>query len=155
MPTIKQEMGAIDRRKFAWYDSLSDDEKKSLSMWVLMRYCSSVSSKVDEINHHYLGMTNELVNVHFNTLRHHPELQFRLMQIVGVGTDQFHPWIKPGKKKKDKSANPKLFGLIEQQRPDYSDDEIELLIKLMDKEETIALLTDFGIPDKKHKEYLK
>ncbi len=155
MPTIKQEMTAIDRRQYAWYDSLTEDEKKALSMWVLMRYCSSVDSKVDDISHHYLIMTNELVNVHFNTLRHHPELQMRMMQLVGVGTNQFHPWVKPMKQKRDKSANPKLFGLIEQQRPHFSSDEIEMLIRMMDKDETKQLLLDYGIPDKKHKEYLK
>lgn len=155
MPTIKQEMAAIDRRQFKWYDSLSEEEQKKLSMWVLMRYCSATDSKVEEINLHYLTLTNELVNVHFNTLRHHPELQFRLMQVIGVGTSQFHPWIAPGKRKKDTSANPKLFGLIEKQCPHYSDDEVELLISMMDKDDIKQLLQDYGIPDKKHKEYLK
>lgn len=155
MPTIKEEMAAIDRRKFGWYDSLTDDEKKGLSMWVLMRYCSSTGSNVDEINEHYLTMTNELVNVNFNDLRHHPELQMRLMQCVGIGTNQFHPWVKPGKRKKDKSANPKLFGLIEQRSPHYSDEEIEMLIKMMDKAEIKQLLVEYGLTDKQIKEYLK
>ena len=58
-----------------------------------MRYCSSVKNNVKDIEEHYLEFTNEIVNVHFNTLRHHPELQFKLMQAIGIGKQMYHPWI--------------------------------------------------------------
>lgn len=156
MPTIKEEMAAIDRRKFDWYSKLSEEEQKSLSMWVLMRYCSSTGSKVEEINEHYLIMTNELVNVYFNDLRHHPELQMRLMQCVGIGTNQFHPWIKPGKRKKDgNKVNKKLFDLFETRYPHLNDDEIDFLISNLSKDEIKANLTDSGMSDKQIKELMK
>ena len=34
----------------------------------------------------------------FNALRHHPELQFKLMQAIGIGKQMFHPWIALAKK---------------------------------------------------------
>jgi len=156
MPTIKEEMAAIDRRKFGWYASLTDEERKSLSMWVLMRYCSSTSSKVEEINHHYLTMTNELVNVHFNDLRHHPELQMRLMQCVGIGTNQFHAWIKPGKRRRDSNkANQKLYDVFVTRYPHLNDDEIDMLLDSMDRDAVKQNLQDSGLSDKQIKEMLK
>lgn len=155
MPTIKQEMAAIDRRNFDWYENLSDDERKSLSMWVLMRYCSSTSSNISDINEHYLTMTNELVNVNFNDLRHHPELQMRLMQCVGIGSDQFHPWINPMKRKKSKKGNAKLESFLLELYPTLKDDEMSLLIETLGDDKIRDMLEDAGIEKKKIREYIK
>jgi hypothetical protein len=155
MPTIKQEMGAIDRRRFGWYNSLTDDERKSLSMWVLQRWTTCTSSKVDEINEHYLTLTNDIVNVHFNAMSKHPELQFRLMQISGIGSEQPRTWIKPMKKKKEISRNPKLFEFYEKQFPYFSDDEIEQLISIQDRDDQNELLAEHGLNAKEIKAMLK
>lgn len=155
MPTIKEEMAAIDQRRFQWYGNLSEEDQKSLSMWVLMRYCSSTGSKIDEINYHYLTMTNELVNAHFNDLRNHPELQFRLMQCVGIGSNQFHPWIKPGKRKKSAKGNAKLTEFYLNLNPHLKDDEVAMALDIMSDDEIEQMLTDAGIEKKKIKDYLK
>jgi len=155
MPTIKEEMAAIDLRKFGWYNSLSEDDRKGLSMWVLMRYCSSTSNKIEEINHHYLTMTNELVNVNFNDLRNHPELQLRLMQCVGIGSNQFHPWIKPGKRKKSSKGNSKLNEFYMSLYPHLKDDEVALALDNMSDDEIEAMLEEAGIPKNKIKDYFK
>jgi len=155
MPTIKEEMAALDRRDFSWYGNLSEDEQKSLSMWVLMRYCSSTSSKVDEINQHYLIMTNELVNVHFNDLRHYPDMQWRLMQCVGIGSNQFHAWIKPMKRKKARTGNAKLTEFYLGLYPHLKDDEVAMALDSMDQDEIKSLLEQAGVPKNKVKDYLK
>ena len=62
--TIKNEMSAIDTKNRTWYNSPTDDEKKKVGIWVLMRYCSSVKNNVKDIEEHYLEFTNEIVNVH-------------------------------------------------------------------------------------------
>lgn len=155
MPTIKEEMTAIDRRKFDWYSSLSVDDQKSLSMWMLMRYCSSTNSKVNEINEHYLTMTNELVNVDFNDLRKHPELQFRLMQCVGIGSDQFHSWIKPGKQKKGKSVNNQLIDFYQEIYPHLRTEELTLMLRETGVDDLKLDLIQRGLPDKKIRELTK
>lgn len=155
MPTIKEEMAAIDLRKFDWYNNLTEDEKKSLSMWVLMRYCSSTSNRVSEINEHYLTMTNELVNVHFNELRHHPELQMRLMQCIGIGSNQFHAWIKPGKRKSSNKGSSQLTEFFLERYPHLNDDEIIMIIDVMDKTQIKQMLSDSGLSDKQIKQFLK
>ena len=64
--TIKNEMSAIDTKNRTWYGSPTDDEKKKVGIWVLMRYPSSVKNNVKDIEEHYMEFTNEIVNVHFN-----------------------------------------------------------------------------------------
>lgn len=155
VPTVKEEMSAIDRRRKGWYDKLTPDEQKSLSMWVVMRYCSSTQSKVPEINAHYLTLTNDLVNVHFNDLRLHPELQFRLMQCVGIGSDQFHNWIKPGKRKKSTTVNSQLHSFLLGLNPHFNDDEIVMLIEALGDDKIKELLVSAGVPNNKVKDYFK
>ena len=149
--TIKEEMRAIDTKDRAWYDSLTDDEKKKVGLWVLMRYTSSTKHDIKDIEEHYLLYTNELVNVHFNTLRHHPQLQFQLLQALGLGKQMYHPWIAPGKK----GTETKLFKFLKQHYDNYNDDELEMYISHHDKDELQELLQDFGLEKKEIKALLK
>lgn len=155
MPTIKQEMNAIDKRQMDFWKNLSPEEQKGLSMWVLMRWASTVDSNVREIEEHYLVMINELVNVHFNLMRHDPDWQLRLMQCVGIGTSQKHDWIKPMKKKSATSKRPKLYALFEQENPHLNHQEIELLISKHTEDELKEWLMGFGMSDKDIRAHLK
>lgn len=148
--SIKEEMRAIDCRDHGWWDTLSDEERKKISPWVLMRYTSACDSNHDEIRNHYLVMTNELVNVHFNELTKHPQLQHRLLQIVGIGKSQYHPWIPPGKRG---SKNPIEQFLIKLY-PLANDDELEILLQ-MDKDEITDLAEQAGMSDKEIKALFK
>ena len=148
-------MAALDKRNFSWYASLSAEEQKSLSMYVVMRYAATTNSNVTEINEHYLTMVNELVNMHFNDMRKHPELQWRLLQVAAIGITQFHQWVKPMKKKKEASLNPKLFAFYETQYPHFNDDEIESLIKMQSKDDMKELLKEHGLGDKEIKALMK
>lgn len=125
--SIKAEMSAIDKKNRNWYNDLTADEKKKVSPWMLMRYASSVKHDVIDFEEHYLEWTNELVNVHFNTLRHHPELQIQLLQVVGIGSNQFHPWIAPGKRGK----SDKMVELVATKYPYLNDDEINIYLNTL------------------------
>jgi len=149
--TIKEEMSAIDTKNRSWYKSLKPEEQKKLGIWVLMRYASSVKHNIKDFEEHYLEWTNELVNVHFNTLRHHPELQFQLLQAVGLGKAQFHPWVAPGKRGTDNS----LFKFIKDKKPEYNDDELEIFIAQHTKEEITDMLEQYGLEKKEIKKLLK
>ena len=154
--SIQNEMKAIDTRNFKWWDSLTDEEeaKFAKTMWILQRYVSSCDSKVIEIQHHYLVMTNELVNVHFSTLKHHPQLQHRLMQALGVGTTQYHTWIPPGKRIATK-LNKKLFNWYLKLYPHLNNDEIEFVLLNTSKEELTVMLQGAGMDKKQIREHLK
>ena len=116
-----------------------------------MRYTSSTKHDIKDIEEHYLLYTNELVNVHFNTLRHHPQLQFQLLQALGLGKQMYHPWIAPGKK----GTETKLFKFLKQHYDNYNDDELEMYISHHDKDELQELLQDFGLEKKEIKALLK
>lgn len=149
--TIKNEMSAIDTKNRGWYASLTDEEKKKVGIWVLMRYCSSVKNNILDIEEHYLEFTNELVNVHFNTLWHHPELQFKLMQALGIGKQMYHPWLAPGKKGTESA----LFKWFAEYYKEYNDDEILLLIQSMSKDELKDMFEQHNMEAKEIKKLLK
>ena len=148
--TIKEEMRAIDQRDVGWWDSLTEEEQKKVGIWILMRYTSACDSNHDQIRDHYLTMTNDLVNVQFNTLRHHPQLQHRLLQLVGIGKSQYHPWIPPGKRQKKNKVADWLIKLY----PSINDDELDLLFQST-KAEFKALAEQTGMTDKDIKALFK
>ena len=148
--TIKEEMRAIDQRDVGWWDSLTEEEQKKVGIWILMRYTSACDSNHDQIRDHYLTMTNDLVNVQFNTLRHHPQLQHRLLQLVGIGKSQYHPWIPPGKRQKKNKVADWLIKLY----PSINDDELDLLLQRT-KAELKALAEQTGMTDKDIKALFK
>lgn len=146
---IKEEMRAIDTKDRAWYNSLTEEEKKKLGIWLLMRYTSNANDRV--LAEHYLEWTNEVVNVHFNKLRKHPQLQFQLLQVVGLGRTTFHPWIAPGKAaKKDK-----ISAWVAENYPYLNDDEVEIFLSGQTTESLTDLMQEHGLDKKSIKEILK
>ena len=67
---IKEEMRVIDQRDRTWWNSLSEEELKKVSIFVLMRYTSAVQTRSSDIEYHYLWLTNEFVNIHYLSLIH-------------------------------------------------------------------------------------
>ena len=151
--SIKEEMRVIDQRDRTWWNSLSEEEQKKVSIFVLMRYTSAVQTRSSDIEYHYLWLTNEFVNIHYNIIRHEPELQHKLLQCVGLGTSQFHPWIPPSKQKKGKSG--KLMKWLQELHPTYNDDELELLVSTNDVQNFKDLAEEMGMDKKEIKELFK
>lgn len=151
--TIKEEMRAIDQRDRAWWASLTEEEQKKVSIFVLMRYTSAVQTKSPDIEYHYLALTNELVNKHYNILRREPQLQHKLLQCVGLGSTQFHPWIPPSKQRKGKSG--KLKKWLQEIYPIYNDDELDLLVSTNDVQIFKDLAEEMGMDKKQIKELFK
>ena len=57
---IKHVLNAIDNRDFSWIDTLTQEEKKKLSIWQIMRFVSSCDAYNNDIKFHYLQMTNDI-----------------------------------------------------------------------------------------------
>ena len=100
---IKDIMAAVDRKDYNYYTNLSDEQRKSMNLWMTQRYASSVQGKFAG---HYLVMINEFMNTNWSDISKHPELQWKLMCLAGVGKSQFHPFVKvpKAKRKKDKDT---------------------------------------------------
>lgn len=145
--TLDMELPAMDFCNKNFYKNLSDEHKKEISLWVLMRYMSSSQNYSD----HHLIMVNDLVNSDFNSLSKHPELQWMLLSLCGTNRKQYHPWIAPPKGAKKNKLEQALVDLY----PLMKDDDIELMLKLNTTEELQVFFKDNGYDDKEIKELFK
>ena len=142
---------AVDRKDRDWWESLSQAQKDKFPSWLYMRYASNVEGNAD-FARYYLMAVNETVNKHFNTVRHHPKLQYMLMTAAspGMGT-QRHGWIPPAKRgKSDKKG--KLFSKL---YPNATDDELDILSTINDDMDVIRELEDRGWTQKDIKAAMK
>lgn len=140
-------LSALDKGDKDFYERLSDDEKKGVSIWLLMRWMSSTKSSKE----HYLMMTNDIVNYDFNNISKHPELQWKLLSLCGIGKIQYHEWIAPPKGFKKN----KVEELLSMYFPLLKEDELELLLNIHTEEELVEFLKDNGYDDKSINEIFK
>lgn len=145
---LKTMLEAIDRNDFDFYARLNDEQKKAFSPWLAMRYASSATGAAA---YHYLLMVNDIVNVDFSLLKTHPELQWKLLAVCGIGTNSYHPFLAPGKKRKKN----KVEQLLMDRYPTLSRAELELLLEINDTESLKELARDTGMEDKEIKELFK
>lgn len=100
--SIQNEMSCFDRKDRDFYSSLTDEERKKFSNYLMIRWGSTVSGSRD-LQEFYVIATNQRLNRHFFAVNQHPKLQWLMATSVspGMGT-QRHQWIAP--KKKDSST---------------------------------------------------
>lgn len=149
---IKNELRAISTRDRNWYNSLTDEEKKKYDtqLWVQMRWASNYKHRANKGI--VLQLVNEYTNRHFNTLRHHPQLQLQLLQLSGTGDTGFcYEWLAPGKRQQKN----KLQSWVIENYPTLNDDEVELFVSMRDKADWKQLFEEHGMTDKQIKELLK
>jgi hypothetical protein len=146
---IKKELAAVDLKKYDFYSNLSDEEKKSFSPYVLMRFVSNVNGDPD-LQEWFLEMTNETVNKHHWVLsKNHKNLLWKLFAATGVGITAQHPYIAASKKEKIS----KIEKLIAEINPTMKLNEVKILASMMTKEDINQLFDDLGFDKKKRKEY--
>jgi hypothetical protein len=146
---IKRELAAVDTRNRDFYSNLTDEERKSFSPYILMRYVSNVQGDPD-LQEWYLETVNEYVNKnHWTLSKEHKELLWKLFASTGVGANMYHPYLAAGKKiKADK------FGkLIAELNPAMKMEDIQLLSSLMTKAEKEEVFNQLGFDKKQRKEY--
>jgi hypothetical protein len=151
--SIKSEMSALDRKNRKFYDSLTDDEKKKFSPFLMIRYGSTVAGNAD-LQSYYLMSCNERLNKHFfdiNTTQH-KKLQWLLATTVSPDMgNQFHQWL-PTKKKESGDSKSKKF--LRELRPELGEDEITLLAELNSKDDLKQYAKSLGWDDKRIKSNL-
>ena len=139
---IKDIMAAVDRKDYNYYTNLTDEQRKSLNLWMTQRYASSVQGKFAG---HYLVMVNEFMNTNWSDVSKHPELQWKLMCLAGTGKVQFHPFVKVPKAKRKKN---KVEELVRELFPLLKNDEIELFLKMNSNDDIKELAIESGVDDK-------
>jgi hypothetical protein len=138
---IANEMKMFDQKVRAFYDDLTDEERKKFSNYLMIRWGSSVQGS-RELQEFYVIATNERFNKHFFDLGRHPKLQWLLATTVSPGMgSQRHQWIAP--KKKEPGAN-SLKKQLAELFPEYKDDEIDVMAAITTKKELDAYIKQHG-----------
>jgi len=144
---VKDILAAIDMNAKNVWDELTDEERKSVSFWLLNRYVSSVAGKRDD-QEMAIFKTNSYYNKNFNVLgTRHPKLQWQLLCACNAtGKIEFHKWIGFKKKTGDNSKGEKLLLDI---YPNMKTDEAELLASISTKKELKQLAEEHGVENVK------
>ena len=142
---IGNEMAAFDRKDRAYYDKFTDEQRKSFSTYLMLKYGANVGGNAD-MQAYYLMATNERVNKHFFDLgSKHTKLQWLTCTTVSPQMgNQFHYWLK-GKKKEGDNKSQKFLAKL---YPTMKSDEINLLAKINDKRDIADMARNLGFDDK-------
>ena len=144
--SIQNEMMCLDRTDRDFYSSLTDEERKKFSNFLMIRWGSSIQGSA-ELQHYYLQSSNHYVNKHFFAINRHPKLQWLCATAVspGLGT-QRHQWIAPKKKEAGATGIRKQIAEL---FPHLKDDEVELMSKINTKKDIDNYLKQLGQEAKK------
>ena len=74
--TIGNEMRCFDQKDRDFYNSLTDEERKKFSNYLMIRWGSSVQGSKD-LQEFYLISCNERLNKHFFAISKHPKLHWQ------------------------------------------------------------------------------
>ena len=147
---IKDILAAIDMNGKGVWKELTDEERKSVSFWLLNRYVSAINGSRDD-QELAVFKVNEYYNKHFNTIgvgkeNGHQELMWQLLCMSGSwGKIKFHPYI--GFKKKG-GKNNKAIKLLERIHPNMKQFEVEMLAGMYTTKELKQLAEDHNIESK-------
>lgn len=135
-------MAQFDNKSRHFYDSLTDEERKKFSNYLMIRWGSSVQGS-RELQEFYVISTNERLNKHFFAVNRHPRLQWLMATSVSPGLgSQRHQWIAP--KKKD-SANNEVKKALMELYPNMKMSDIDTLAAVTDKKEIREYLRQSGV----------
>ena len=149
--SIQNEMMCFDRKDREFYASLTDEERKKFSNFLMIRWGSSVqvgsSARDQAIQQYYLQSCNENFNKHFFAINRHPKLQWLCATVVSPDDGvKRHQWIAPKKKEPGASGFRKQLAEL---FPHMKDDEIELMSKINTKKDIDEYLKKLGQETKK------
>ena len=150
---IKNEMSALDRKDRGYYDTMSDEEKKKFSPYLMVRWASCVSGD-SMLQSYYLISANERLNKNFFDISasQHKKFLWLLSTSVSPGMgSQYHHWISPKKREKSNKA----IKLLRELKPELSDDDLETLLAISTDDEIKDLARQYGWEDRQIKEYFK
>jgi len=148
---IGYEMAQLDTKNRAFYDELTDEERKKFSTYLMLRWGSAVGGE-PMLQQYYLQAMNERVNKRFFDLGKHPKLQWLLLTTVSPNMGKHrHEWMAYSSKTVKNKRAQKLLELY----PHIKNDEAELLSNTITDEQYKNMLVERGYSDKEIKEALK
>jgi len=144
--SIANEMAEFDRKNRGFYDSLTAEERKKFSNFLMIRWGSSVQGTA-ELQSYYLQSCNHYFNKRFFDINRHPKLQWLCATAVSPGLgQQRHAWIAPKKKEPGAGSIKKQLAEL---YPHLRDDELELMAQINTKKDIDAYVKASGQETKK------
>lgn len=143
--TILKKIDSKDRK---YYQSLSSEEKKSVSAIVLMRFISSSNKPYSDYS---LIAVNDMANKHFYEMKDHPELQYLLLTAASSGLPTRHNWIAGSKKN---NIEP-LYNLISKFWPQSNRMEKDIILSKFDANSFSDFVDGCGIDQEEAKKVKK
>jgi hypothetical protein len=139
--SIQNELRCFDEKDRDFYDSLTDEERKKFSNYLMIRWGSAVHGS-RELQEFYVVATNERLNKHFYSVNRHPKLQWLMATSVspGMGVHR-HQWIAP---KKKESGSSEIKKTLMQLYPTMKMSDIETLAAITDPKELKEHLRNMG-----------
>jgi hypothetical protein len=148
---IKKVLTAVDQKNYNFYDTLTDEEKKSFSPFILMRYTANTNASRD-IQEWFVEITNEMVNKHFTEFgKEDTALLWKLYAATGIGGKFYHPYLLLNRKEKISPYN--IEGLLCELHPTMKMSDIKFLASIMDKNDCDELFEQMGLDENQRKKY--
>lgn len=150
--SIASEMKALDSKDREFYDSLSDEEKKKFSTFLMIRYGSSVQGHQD-LQAYYLQSTNLRLNKNFFAInKKHDKLNWLAASTISPGMgQQHHQWIAGPKKA---SSNSKVEKFLANIYPNAKSEDISIMTTLYTTADLKKLAEDLGMSKEQIKKEL-
>jgi hypothetical protein len=99
---------AIDKKDYAWFSKLSEEQKKKFVPYMMLHWVSAVKGS-GEVQQYYLQSVDYHANKYYfnETIQKHPELQWLMLCAASPGIGkQYHQWIPHLKDKMTKLKEP-------------------------------------------------
>jgi hypothetical protein len=143
--SLASELAALNSKHRAFYDDLSDEEKKKFSAYLLLKYGANIEGSF-ELQEWYLRAVNEYVNINFFILNKHPKLQWLALTAVSPNFgNQRHYWLNS--KKKSSGDSSKKIKFLLKLYPTHKLKDIELLANLNTTQDLHELAISLGMSD--------
>ena len=152
--SIASEMMAFDNKDRNFYNSLTEDERKKFSTYLMIRWGSCVSGSAD-LQTYYLQSTNLRLNKNFFAVNktQHDKLNWLASTTVSPGMgNQRHNWLSL--KKKDGGTTAKVEKFLATLYPAMKLSDISLMAKLNTNAAIKELAKEMGYSDKEIKAML-
>lgn len=141
---IASEMAAIDEKDRKFYESLSEDEQKKFTTYLMIRWAATVDGNAD-MQEYYLHSTNQKLNKNYfavsDTL--HRQLNWLAVTTISPGMGKRrHTWIGAPKKT---GGTSKIAKFISKYFPDMKYEDMKLLEELNTKAHWKKYAEDLGL----------
>lgn len=148
--SLSRQFRAMDTKQRDFYDELTDEERREFSTFITMKYSANVEG-ISELQEWYIQASNQRVNQNYFLLSKHPKLQWLLCTTVSPNMGiQNHYWLK----KNETKPNNKGRKFLENQFPNLSEEEIELMLAVNSTEQLREQARKLGWDEKRIRDEL-